>query len=64
MTAYWELNVSNAHPEPIRFEAELEIGGGSFNPSEKLPRRNGRPLWAVTVPANGQATLRYTFVPQ
>jgi hypothetical protein len=64
VTADWELTVSNARPEPIRYEAELEIGGGSFNPSGRLPRRNGRPLWAVTVPANGQATLRYRFVPQ
>jgi hypothetical protein len=62
--ADWELKVSNAHPQPVRFEAELEIGSGSFSTSATLARRNGRPLWAVTVPANGQATLRYRFVPQ
>lgn len=62
--ADWELTVSNARPEPVRFEAELEIGSGSFEPSATLPRRDGRPLWAVTVPANGRATLRYRFVPQ
>ncbi len=64
VTADWELTVSNARPEPIRFEAELEIGSGSFTAARTLARRNGRPLWAVTVPANGQATLRYRFVAQ
>ena len=64
MPAQWELTVSNAHPYAVRYEAEFEIGGGSFVPSGPLGRRDGRPLWTVTVPANGRATLRYTFTPQ
>lgn len=61
VAADWQLIVSNARPEPVRFEAEFEIGSGRFEPSGTLPRRNGRPLWAVTVPANGEAILRYKF---
>lgn len=29
------------------------------SPSQRLEQRNGRPLWKVTVPANGEATLDY-----
>jgi hypothetical protein len=59
----WELTVSNAHPYPIRFEAELEPGDRKINSATALGRRDGRPLWAVTVPANGRATLRYSLNP-
>ena len=60
----WELRVANPHAQPIRYEAEFETGGASFSPQAKLGRRDGRPLWATTVPANGRASLRYTFGPR
>ena len=60
----WELIVSNPHAYPIRYEAEFETGGGGFTPAATLARRDGRPLWAVMVPANGRVTLRYRLEPQ
>ena len=62
----WEdhlLTVTNAQPVPVRYEAEFEVDEDEeFRPGERLGRRDGRPLWAVTVPANGSATLRYRVV--
>jgi hypothetical protein len=59
----WEehvLTVSNDQAVPVRYEAEFEVDEGDrFRPRTRLSRRNGRPLWAVTVPANGSVTLRY-----
>jgi hypothetical protein len=56
----WELTVSNAQPVPVRFEAILAEGGLKLASETELGRRDGRPLWAVTIPANGRASLRYT----
>jgi hypothetical protein len=62
----WEdhvLTVSNDQAAPVRYEAEFDVDEGDrFRPRERLGRRNGRPLWAVTVPANGSATLRYRHI--
>jgi hypothetical protein len=43
----------------VTFEAELDEGSGKISSSTKLARRDGRRLWAVTVPANGSRTFRY-----
>lgn len=51
------VTVSNPLPEPIRFEAVLPVR--EVVSATRLGRRNGMPLWTVTVPANGRATLRY-----
>jgi hypothetical protein len=57
------LTVTNDRPTPIRFEAEFNVDEEvRFEPGRRLPRRDGRPLWAVRVPANGTATLRYRIV--
>jgi hypothetical protein len=55
------LTVTNDQSAPIRYEAEFYLGDGErFEPRGiRLGTRNGRPLWTVTVPANGTATLRY-----
>lgn len=58
-TGDWELNVTNARPVPVLFEAYLMEGGMKVSSEAELGRRNGMPLWTATVPANGQATLRY-----
>jgi len=57
----YQLTATSDQPIPVRFEAEF--GGG---PDEifaakgaKVGRRNGRPLWSVTIPANGSAQLRF-----
>jgi hypothetical protein len=57
----YALVVTNDRAEPVRFEAEIWAQSGEFSSAEALPRRNGMPLWAVTVPANGSSTLRYTL---
>lgn len=54
------LTVTNDQAAPVSFEAELDVPEGrSLRPGGGLSRRNGRPLWTATVPANGTATLRY-----
>ena len=54
------LTVSNDRAEPVDFEAEIISDGLDVRASSRLARRNGRPLWRVTVPANGSAELRYS----
>ncbi|NIJ22455.1 hypothetical protein FHS95_004170 [Sphingomonas naasensis] len=63
----WEeqiLTVTNANPYPIRFEGEFEQTDEyrRTRVSARLGRHNGHDVWAVTVPANGTATLRYRKV--
>ncbi|HEV2867498.1 MAG TPA: hypothetical protein VGX37_13395 [Allosphingosinicella sp.] len=54
----YRLVVTNDQARPVRFEAEFEDSTG-FRPGRRLGRRDGRPLWTVTVPAHGRAVLRY-----
>ena len=62
----WEdhvLTVTNDQSAPVRYEAVFEIDEDeTFRPRAELGRRDGRPLWTVTVPAHGTATLRYRLV--
>jgi hypothetical protein len=62
----WEdhaLTVTNDSAAPVLYEAEFDVDEGDrFRPRARLSRRNGRPLWAVTIPANSSATLRYRLV--
>jgi hypothetical protein len=54
------LTVSNDRAAPVRFEAEFEVDEEeAVIPRRRLRSRNGMPLWTVTVPANGTASLRY-----
>ena len=58
----YELTVTNDQARPVRFEGEFDVDRDDvvFTPrGRRSPLRDGRPLWAVTVPANGSATLRY-----
>lgn len=55
----YTLLVTNDHAAPVRFEAEFDTVANGFRPATRLSRRDGHPLWSVTVPANGTATLRY-----
>jgi hypothetical protein len=55
----WLLTVTNDHSRPVAFEAEIAEDESRIRTSARLERRNGRPLWAVTVPANGSVSLRY-----
>jgi hypothetical protein len=53
--------VTNANPWPIRFEGKLHLDDGErlISSSSSLPLRDGNPLWATHVPANGRVNLRY-----
>ena len=55
----YELVVSNDGPRDLRYEAEIGTQEVRIFPTSELGRRDGRRLWAVTVPANGRVTLRY-----
>ena len=54
-----DLTVSNDGATPIRYEAVIATEGGKLDTRTRLGRRDGQPLWVVTVPAHGRATLRY-----
>lgn len=57
----FDLTLRNANPFPVRFEGEFDIDESAVTePSTPLAKKNGRNLWATTVPANGTANLRYT----
>ncbi|MDT9600902.1 DUF4139 domain-containing protein [Sphingosinicella rhizophila] len=55
------LTASNDQDRPVRFEADF--GKDIVAAGKALGRRNGRPLWAVTIPANGRVALRYRTDP-
>ena len=55
----YTLRVTNDRAVPVRYEAELFAPDERFHPVVSLERRNGRPLWSVTIPANGSASLVY-----
>jgi hypothetical protein len=57
----YAATVTNANPWPITFEGTVGLGDGNRieKPSSRLTRKFGRPLWTTTVPADGEAVLRY-----
>ena len=56
----YQLVVTNDQSYPVLFEASFRNESARFRARNvRLARRDGRPLWAVTIPANGSATLRY-----
>jgi len=57
----YELVVTNDRDEPIRFEAEIAPAIWRFAAQTRLSRRNGMPLWTITVPAHGTARLPYSL---
>ena len=64
-TPRWEelrLTATNDHRRPVRFEAIFPGTGEDLRPSRRLGRRDGRPLWSTTIPANGRVTLRYRIL--
>ena len=54
---HYELTVSSDRPHPVAYEAELDFH--EVRASTRHGRRDGRPLWRVTVPANCTVTLRF-----
>ena len=54
------LTVTNDQSYPVRFEATFRTLPGNIRARDvELGRRNGLPAWAISVPANGSASLRY-----
>ena len=53
--------VSNARNVPVAYELAFPDAPQGFAAEAELGRKNGAPLWSVTVPANGTVTLRYRF---
>ncbi len=55
------VTVSNARAQAIAFELRLALpqGGRVLRADHPQATRNGRPLFKMTVPANGTATVRY-----
>jgi hypothetical protein len=54
------ITAFNDGARPARFELEIDVpAGGRLRPRQRLGQRDGRRLWSVTVPANGEAALRY-----
>ncbi|NBC37440.1 hypothetical protein GTZ99_12865 [Novosphingobium sp. FSY-8] len=53
--------LTNANPWPIRFEGRVPLFAGEriVTSSARLGRKNGLPLWVVTVPAHGRVQLRF-----
>ncbi|MEO9132110.1 MAG: hypothetical protein ABI240_12985 [Sphingomonas sp.] len=62
-TTRYTLTVTNANPWPIAYEAKLrsEPGAKISAAGVKLGKRDGTMIWALPVPANGTATLRYAI---
>ena len=60
----FELVVTNAGPRPARFEARFSVEGTRVTSAVPLVERDGRRIWAVTIPANGTASLRYEAADQ
>lgn len=59
----FRLSVANANGWPIGYEARIDPGGGTARverASARLTVKDGKPLWTVTVPANGEAVLDYS----
>ena len=46
-------------PRPRGYSNGIATEGGKLDTRTRLGRRDGQPLWVVTVPAHGRATLRY-----
>lgn len=55
----FELTNVNAYPVTVEVAFYDQPGDHIASPSAKLGRKDGRPLWLATVPANGTTSLRY-----
>ncbi len=64
-SASYRLEVTNANPVPVAYEAIFDPRWGQKMSPEgtSLISRDGKLVWAVTIPANGSVTLVYTRQP-
>jgi hypothetical protein len=56
-----KVALTNANPYPVTVEGVFTVYDGQvmLTPSEKLGKKDGRPMWRVVVPANGTASMSY-----
>ncbi|HXC10522.1 MAG TPA: hypothetical protein VNV61_16435 [Steroidobacteraceae bacterium] len=54
-------DITNARPADIDFELRLQMraGGRIVHADHPVETKNGRPLFRLTIPANGSVTVRY-----
>ena len=57
----YRMTVTNANPWPVAYEAKFQRTDAKMTASAQLGKRDGKALWAVTVPANGAVSLDYTI---
>lgn len=59
-----ELVARNARPVPVRFEARIATSASArlTGAPRQLQRKEGRNIWAVSIPANGSASVTYKIV--
>jgi hypothetical protein len=57
------VNASNARATEVHFELRLRLpeGGRIIRADHPLGSKNGRPIFRLTIPANGTVTLRYQW---
>jgi hypothetical protein len=55
----YRLTVTNDRAMPVAYEAVFYDDPETMRFARRLGRRHGRPMWAVTLPPNGSATLDY-----
>jgi hypothetical protein len=55
------LTLANANPRAVTVEVAFDVEDGKrlIGGAAKLPKKDGRPLWRISVPANGKAELLY-----
>lgn len=55
------VEISNARPTPIEMELSLHLDEGTrvIRADHPLDKKNGRPVFRLTVPANATVTIRY-----
>ena len=59
--ALWRTEITNAKPVPITFELRLQMNGAQKVTAADQPigQKDGRPIFRLTVPANGKVSVHY-----
>jgi hypothetical protein len=55
------VDVTNARPAAVNFELRLQLRAGDriVGPDHPVGTKNGRPIFLLSIPANGSVTVRY-----
>ena len=57
----YRVEIANAQPKPVPFELRLQLpdGGRIVRADHPMTMKDGRPLFSLTIPANGREMVRY-----